>query len=82
MQEQPAPQVTTTAAAAEQLLQEARRTSEVVSSNQSIIPPYVITQSIKLCSIQPAYGTLVALLRYHPVPEIMHEGAPEVFLHQ
>ena len=32
--------------------------------------------------IQPAYGTSVVLLKCPPVPEIMHEGAPEVFLHQ
>jgi hypothetical protein len=33
-------------------------------------------------AIQLAYGTSVVLLRYPFVPEIMHEKAPEVFLHQ
>jgi hypothetical protein len=32
--------------------------------------------------IQLAYGTSVVLLKYPFVPEIMHRGAPEVFLHQ
>jgi hypothetical protein len=31
-------------------------------------------------AIQLAYGTLVVLLRYPFVPEIMHGRAPEVFL--
>ena len=33
-------------------------------------------------AIQLAYGTLVVLLGCPIVHEIMHEGAPEVFLHQ
>jgi hypothetical protein len=33
-------------------------------------------------AIQVANGTPVVLLRYTLVPEIMHGGATEVFLHQ
>jgi hypothetical protein len=33
-------------------------------------------------AIQLAYGKSVVLLRCPFVPEIMHGGAPEVFLHQ
>jgi hypothetical protein len=33
-------------------------------------------------AIQLAYGTSVVLLRCSFVPQIMHGGAPEVFLHQ
>jgi hypothetical protein len=33
-------------------------------------------------AIQLAYGTLVVLLKCLFVPEILHERAPEVFLHQ
>jgi hypothetical protein len=33
-------------------------------------------------AIQRAYGKSVVLLRCPFVPEIMHGGAPEVFLHQ
>ena len=32
--------------------------------------------------IQLAYGMSVVLLRFPIVPEIMHGGPPEVFLHQ
>jgi hypothetical protein len=33
-------------------------------------------------AIQLAYGKSEVLLKYSFVPEIMHGGAPEVFLHQ
>jgi hypothetical protein len=33
-------------------------------------------------AIQLAYGTLVVLLRFPYLPEIMHGRAPEVFLHK
>jgi hypothetical protein len=33
-------------------------------------------------AIQLAYVTSLALLRFSSVPDIMHGGAPEVFLHQ
>ena len=33
-------------------------------------------------AIQLAYGMSVVLLKYPLVPEIMHRGAPDVFLHK